>query len=76
MEPIYKESDVIGRYISTKKIGSNYRDDNTYDYKYEEGTFREAIPFRRSRVLGGLTVPPEEVATPVTQASDSYSSRL
>ena len=40
MEPVYKERAVIGRYISTKSVGSNYRDDVTCEYKYPEG--REA----------------------------------
>ena len=38
MEVLGKETNTVGLNISTKKVGSNFRDDVTDDYKYQEGT--------------------------------------
>ncbi len=37
MEVLYKETDVIGKKISTKSVGWNRRNDITDEYKYKEG---------------------------------------
>ena len=44
MEPYYKETDVVGKKISTKSVGSNERSDITDLYKYDEG--KEIVLFK------------------------------
>lgn len=34
---VYCDTEIIGRFISTKAVGSNSRVDVTYNYKYPEG---------------------------------------
>ena len=43
MEVLGKETNTVGLNISTKKVGSNFRDDVTDDYKYQEGTTASQI---------------------------------
>ena len=39
MEVLSKETNTVGLNISTKKVGSNWRNDVTLDYKFAEGLF-------------------------------------
>ena len=36
-EVVYIDAHAVGKYISTKAVGSNDRHDVTLDYKYAEG---------------------------------------
>lgn len=42
---VYCDTEIIGRFISTKAVGSNSRVDITCNYKYPEGTVCYPIPF-------------------------------
>ena len=38
MEPVYKDYDIVGKFMSTKAVNTISRDDVTSKYKQESGT--------------------------------------
>eukprot|EP00800_Vazella_pourtalesii_P001697 TRINITY_DN1158_c1_g1_i2.p1 TRINITY_DN1158_c1_g1~~TRINITY_DN1158_c1_g1_i2.p1 ORF type:complete len:709 (+),score=135.07 TRINITY_DN1158_c1_g1_i2:33-2129(+) len=48
----------VGKFISTKKVGSNGRDDLTLEYKHSEGSIEERIAFKSiGHGIGGAPAP-------------------
>ena len=45
MDPIYKETEVVGLKISTKSVGYNRRNDITDEYKHREGNYNLICSF-------------------------------
>ncbi|XP_025904103.1 protein-glutamine gamma-glutamyltransferase 6-like [Nothoprocta perdicaria] len=45
---VYCDTEIIGRFISTKAVGSNSRVDVTYNYKYPEGSSEERRVYRKA----------------------------
>uniref|UniRef100_A0A8C3C0I5 protein-glutamine gamma-glutamyltransferase n=1 Tax=Cairina moschata TaxID=8855 RepID=A0A8C3C0I5_CAIMO len=64
---VYCDTEIIGRFISTKAVGSNSRVDVTYNYKYPEGSSEERRVYKKalakifgSNISEGHTEPPRE----------------
>ncbi|XP_014799174.1 PREDICTED: protein-glutamine gamma-glutamyltransferase 6-like [Calidris pugnax] len=64
---VYCDTEIIGRFISTKAVGSNSRVDVTYNYKYPEGSAEERQVYKKalakifgSSVTEGRTESPSE----------------
>ncbi|KAK2520806.1 erythrocyte membrane protein band 4.2 [Columba guinea] len=51
---VYCDTEIIGRFISTKAVGSNSRVDVTYNYKYPEGSPEERRVYKKAlaKILG------------------------
>ncbi|KAM6248267.1 protein-glutamine gamma-glutamyltransferase 6-like [Porphyrio hochstetteri] len=51
---VYCDTEIIGRYISTKAVGSNSRVDITCNYKYPEGSAEERQVYKKAlaKILG------------------------
>lgn len=47
-EKVYQDSKKIGKLISTKKVGTSGRMDITSNYKYDEGSEKERLVFRKA----------------------------
>uniref|UniRef100_A0A8B9T8V3 protein-glutamine gamma-glutamyltransferase n=1 Tax=Anas platyrhynchos TaxID=8839 RepID=A0A8B9T8V3_ANAPL len=45
---VYCDTEIIGRFISTKAVGSNSRVDVTYNYKYPEGSSEERRVYKKA----------------------------
>ena len=54
MEVLGKETNSVGLNISTKKIGSNFREDITDEYKFKEGRHKiNTVSTRRTGIVPG-----------------------
>ncbi|KAM6248539.1 protein-glutamine gamma-glutamyltransferase 6-like [Porphyrio hochstetteri] len=53
-ERIYSDTKKIGKFISTKAVGTNSRVDVTANYKYPEGSFKERKVYRKALKLLGV----------------------
>ncbi|KAM4017592.1 protein-glutamine gamma-glutamyltransferase 5-like [Anomaloglossus baeobatrachus] len=47
-ERVYQDSSKIGKHISTKAVGTNGRMDITSNYKYDEGSEKERVVFKKA----------------------------
>ncbi|KAM9285136.1 protein-glutamine gamma-glutamyltransferase 6-like [Morus bassanus] len=54
---VYCDTEIIGRFISTKAVGSNSRVDITYNYKYPEGSSEERRVYKKAlaKIFGSNT---------------------
>ena len=50
---VSRDAKHVGKFISTKAVASNSRDDVTLEYKHSEGTIEERIAF--SSIGGSVT---------------------
>uniref|UniRef100_A0A8D0F6F3 protein-glutamine gamma-glutamyltransferase n=1 Tax=Strix occidentalis caurina TaxID=311401 RepID=A0A8D0F6F3_STROC len=64
---VYCDTEIIGRFISTKAVGSNSRVDVTHNYKYPEGSSEERRVYKKalakifgSNITEGHTESPDE----------------
>ncbi|KFW71269.1 Protein-glutamine gamma-glutamyltransferase 6, partial [Pygoscelis adeliae] len=64
---VYCDTEIIGRFISTKAVDSNSRVDVTYNYKYPEGSSEERRVYKKalakifgSNITEGHTESPDE----------------
>uniref|UniRef100_A0A8C3Y4Q6 protein-glutamine gamma-glutamyltransferase n=1 Tax=Catharus ustulatus TaxID=91951 RepID=A0A8C3Y4Q6_CATUS len=56
-ERVYSDTRKIGKFISTKAVGSNSRVDVTANYKYPEGSLKERQVYRKALKLLGVRIP-------------------
>ena len=55
-EPTYRNTRLVGKYISTKMVGSDEREDLTHLYKYAEGSPQERKAFETAYSFGAGAV--------------------
>ncbi|XP_010142066.1 PREDICTED: protein-glutamine gamma-glutamyltransferase 6 [Buceros rhinoceros silvestris] len=53
-EKIYSDTRKIGKFISTKAVGTNFRVDVTASYKYPEGSLKERRVYKKALKLLGV----------------------
>uniref|UniRef100_A0A803YID1 protein-glutamine gamma-glutamyltransferase n=1 Tax=Meleagris gallopavo TaxID=9103 RepID=A0A803YID1_MELGA len=69
---VYCDTEIIGRFISTKAVGSNSRVDITYNYKYPEGSSEERRVYKKALAkIFGSHITEGHTASPHERLSDS-----
>ncbi|XP_032897500.1 protein-glutamine gamma-glutamyltransferase 2-like [Amblyraja radiata] len=63
----------VGQFISTKRCGSNDREDITNEYKFPEGSQRERQIFNEAQMRNNLELPQEEKLQVQMEGDDSIS---
>ncbi|XP_067856720.1 protein-glutamine gamma-glutamyltransferase 2-like [Heptranchias perlo] len=65
----------VGHYISTKRCGSNEREDITSNYKYPDGSIQEADVFARASMIQNLPMPEKTLGLSMIAQQPTYNGK-
>uniref|UniRef100_A0A8C4TYJ8 protein-glutamine gamma-glutamyltransferase n=1 Tax=Falco tinnunculus TaxID=100819 RepID=A0A8C4TYJ8_FALTI len=69
---VYCDTEIIGRFISTKAVDSNSRVDITYNYKYPEGSSEERRVYRKALTkIFGSNITEGHTESPAERSSET-----